>query len=79
MAFRFAGPGFDRTIFISKENSSSTVIWNPWQKKSSQMSDMPAEAWLNMICIEPANILENQRLLTPGESHTLSTSIKVKN
>ncbi|MCP3850350.1 MAG: D-hexose-6-phosphate mutarotase [Gammaproteobacteria bacterium] len=72
-------PGFDRAIFISKENSSSTVIWNPWQKKSSQMLDMPAAAWLNMICIEPANVLENQRLLTPGESHTLSTSIKVKN
>jgi len=72
-------PGFGRSISINKENSNSTVIWNPWQEKTLQMSDMSSEAWINMVCIEPANVLENQRLLTSGESHTLTTWIKIKN
>ncbi|MCW8930215.1 MAG: D-hexose-6-phosphate mutarotase [Gammaproteobacteria bacterium] len=71
-------PGFNRTITISKKNSNSTVIWNPWQEKSSQMSDMSNQAWLQMLCIESANVLKNQLLLESGETHRLTTSIAVK-
>lgn len=71
-------PGFDRRIVITKENSNSTVIWNPWKEKSALMSDMSDQAWLEMVCIEPANVLKNQLLLAPGDTHSISTSIFVK-
>ena len=70
-------PDFGRKIIISKENSSSTVIWNPWQEKSTSMSDMSNDAWLQMVCIEPANVSKNQLLLAPGEMHSISLTITV--
>jgi D-hexose-6-phosphate mutarotase len=32
-----------------------------------------------MVCIEPANVLKNQLLLSPGAIHSLIVSINVKN
>jgi glucose-6-phosphate 1-epimerase len=36
--------GFNRIITLSKSNSDSTVIWNPWQEKTSLMDDMSDQA-----------------------------------
>ena len=69
----------NRKIIITKENSNSTIIWNPWQKKSSFMSDMSKQAWQSMVCIEPANVHNNKILLGPGQKHQLSTLIAVQN
>lgn len=70
-------PGFSRQISISKENSLSTIIWNPWQEKSSLMVDMSDKSWLTMICIESANVLNNKIVLEAGQIHYLSTLITV--
>jgi len=35
--------GFDRKIIVQKENSESTVIWTPWDKKVKTMVDMGTE------------------------------------
>ncbi|MCU7801062.1 MAG: D-hexose-6-phosphate mutarotase [gamma proteobacterium symbiont of Lucinoma myriamae] len=71
--------GFSRTITIKKQNSLSTVVWNPWYENSKCMSDMSDEAWLSMVCIEPANVHTNQTTLQPGEIQQLTTSITVEN
>ncbi len=70
--------GFNRKIIISKDNSNSTVIWNPWQKKSAAMSDMSDESWLTMVCIESANVNRNKVVLNPGQMHVLTTLIAVE-
>ncbi|NOQ79230.1 MAG: hypothetical protein GQ546_07495 [Gammaproteobacteria bacterium] len=69
--------GLSRTITIKKGNSFSTVIWNPWQENSQRMSDMTDEAWLSMVCIEPANVHNNQIILKPDTCHQLIMSISV--
>ena len=68
----------NRKIIITKENSKSTVIWNPWQEKASFMGDMPEQGWQSMVCIEPANVHNNKILLGPGQTHQLSTLIAVE-
>ncbi|WP_198265668.1 D-hexose-6-phosphate mutarotase [sulfur-oxidizing endosymbiont of Gigantopelta aegis] len=76
-AVLLSDPGFERGIEVSKTDSLSTIIWNPWQEKTAQMNDMGETAWLNMVCIEPANVLHNQSSLSPGQSLKLSCQIHV--
>jgi glucose-6-phosphate 1-epimerase len=41
-----------RRIRIEKENSLSTVVWNPWIAKSQQMPDIGNEEYNQMVCVE---------------------------
>lgn len=70
-------PGLGRTITVSKSNSNSTVIWNPWSKKAKAMGDFGDDDWLKMVCIETANAGPNKVTLNPGNEHRMSTTIEV--
>jgi glucose-6-phosphate 1-epimerase len=63
------------TIVVSRENSQSAVLWNPWIDKSMRLSRFNAEDYLTMVCLEAANVLEDGVVLAPGQSHTLTTHI----
>jgi glucose-6-phosphate 1-epimerase len=64
--------GFNRKITIQKQNSESTVIWTPWDKKVKTMVDMGTEhEWKKMICVESVNALENSVIVYPNQSHSL--------
>jgi glucose-6-phosphate 1-epimerase len=71
-------PVWDRRITIEKSGSASTVIWNPWIDKSKGMSDMEADGWKQMLCVETANAADNAVVLAPGASHKLSAKIRVE-
>jgi glucose-6-phosphate 1-epimerase len=71
-------PVWKRRIIIGKSGSNSTVIWNPWIEKSKGMSDMPAEGWKQMLCVETANAADNPVLLAPGASHKMTARIRVE-
>ncbi len=64
-------PGFKRRIRISKLNSESTVVWNPWIEKSERMGDLGQDGYLNMVCVESANAADDVVQLAPGEKHHL--------
>lgn len=66
-----------RSVKVSKQNSKSTVIWNPWREKASSMGDFDDEGYRNMVCIETANAAFDARILNPGECHTLVQTIEV--
>lgn len=70
-------PVLKRRICIEKENSESTVIWNPWQQGADSMSDMGKEEWRRMVCAEASNILNSAITLAPGERHTMAAIISV--
>lgn len=63
-----------RVIKVEKENSASTVVWNPWIVKSQQMADFGNEEYHNMVCVESGNVMANKITLAPGKS----SSLKVK-
>jgi len=70
-----ADPKFARTIVVSKYNSNSSVVWNPWIAKSQKMADFPDDGYKTMVCVETTNALEDARTVNAGEAFSLSTTI----
>lgn len=68
-------PALDRSIFVRKSSSKSTVVWNPWIDKSKRMPDFGDDEWPHMVCVESGNVKENAITLAPGESSTLKVEI----
>ncbi|MCL1089536.1 D-hexose-6-phosphate mutarotase [Shewanella profunda] len=66
------------TIEVSRENSQSAVLWNPWIEKSQRLGRFNPEDYLTMVCLEAANVLEDKVVFAPGESHSLVTHIRWK-
>lgn len=64
-----------RVIRVAKENSTSTVVWNPWIAKSQQMPDFGNEEYQKMVCVESGNVNVNKRLLAPGKSSMLKVTL----
>jgi len=64
-------PEYQRQIRIEKRGSLSTVVWNPWVEKSTAMADMGGNAYINMLCVESANAVDDVRTLQPGDVHHL--------
>ncbi len=69
-------PVLNRRITVTKANSNTTVVWNPWA--NSGLVDMPESGWREMVCVESANAADNALLLKPREAHVLETSIAVE-
>ena len=63
------------TIRVAREQSASAVLWNPWIDKSIRLGRFNPDDYLQMLCLEAANVLEDNVVLQAGESHTLSTEI----
>jgi D-hexose-6-phosphate mutarotase len=67
-----------RRILICKENSLSTVVWNPWIDKSARMPDFGDREYLEMVCAETANCGPNAVLLKAGETHAMRLQISAQ-
>ncbi|MBK9770063.1 MAG: D-hexose-6-phosphate mutarotase [Candidatus Obscuribacter sp.] len=66
-----------RQIILSKEDSATTVVWNPWAEASAKMADMEPDGWQRMVCVETANAGVNAIVLGPGQSHTMQATISI--
>jgi glucose-6-phosphate 1-epimerase len=67
-----------RRVSISKSDSASTVVWNPWRDKALRLGDMPEDGFRTMVCVETANVGPHNRVtIAPGKSHTLAARIAV--
>ena len=70
-------PGLQRVITIEKEDSGSTVVWNPWVEKANKMNDFGDDEWPGMLCVESGNIGPSAITLEPGQSHTMQAVVRV--
>jgi glucose-6-phosphate 1-epimerase len=66
---------FRRKIRIEKQNSASTVVWNPWIAKAKALPDFGDEEYPRMVCVESGNLGKNKIVLAPGKSAALKVSI----
>jgi len=66
-----------RKILVEKENSRTTVVWNPWIAKSQRMADFGDEEYHTMVCVEATNCSVGMIDLAPGASHTLIQKISI--
>ncbi|MDO9001904.1 MAG: D-hexose-6-phosphate mutarotase [Aquabacterium sp.] len=58
-----------RRLQIQSDNLPDAVVWNPGPDKCAALSDMPADDWQHMLCVEAARILQ-PKTLAPGEEWT---------
>ncbi|WP_305371064.1 D-hexose-6-phosphate mutarotase [Photobacterium leiognathi] len=66
-----------RNILVTNEGHNAAVIWNPWQELSISMGDMADNSFETMVCVE-STIHQPSIELTPGQSHTLATTVVSK-
>ncbi len=65
-----------RVIRVEKEHSASTVVWNPWVKKSQEMPDFGNDEYQKMVCVESGNVNANKVVLPPGKSSQMKVTLK---
>ena len=71
-------PGWGRRIVITKAQSASTVVWNPWAAKAQSMADFGDGEWPGMVCVETGNIADNILEIAPGACHVTRTQVRVE-
>lgn len=76
-AVEIIDPALKRRIRLEKQNSLTTVAWNPWQGDAKAMADLGDDEWRQFACVEACNILDNAITLAPGEEHTLTAILRV--
>ena len=70
-------PKLRRRIRLQKANSSTTVVWNPWQEGASRLRDLGEGEWTQFLCVEASNIIGGAVSLGPGREHTISAVLSV--
>lgn len=70
-------PTSGRTIRTEKENSATTVIWNPWQEGAVSLGDLGNNEWREFACVEASNILGSAISLAPGQVHSMQAIISI--
>jgi len=70
--------GNGREIVIERENSASTVLWNPGPEGVKGFADMPDDQYRKTVCVEVANALDDAYGLKAGASHSMSMRLSVK-
>jgi glucose-6-phosphate 1-epimerase len=69
-------PGLERTIRVAKQNSNTTVLWNPGEK-GKPFADLPDAERIKFVCIETANARVNAVRLEAGQTHQMRAEISV--
>ncbi len=66
-------PVLRRRILVTKQDSRSTVVWNPWSTLAKTMADLGDHEWRVMVCVEAANMRACGVDLGPGDEHVMKT------
>ncbi|MBN4061549.1 D-hexose-6-phosphate mutarotase [bacterium AH-315-G11] len=69
---RIVDAGMNRTIVIRNQGSASAIVWNPWLETAAKMGDLGQDGYLNMLCVETANALDDVVELASGATHTMA-------
>lgn len=59
------------TTIVGKQNSNTTIIWNPGRDTADTMADISADHYRGFICIEAANALSDEVRVEPNTSYEL--------
>jgi len=70
--------GNQRVIHVEKQNSATTVVWNPWAEGSASLGDLGPDEWRHFLCVEAANTATDAIVLEPGATHTMTVTISVE-
>ena len=71
-------PQMRRRIRLHKQNSFTTVVWNPWREGAAALRDLGDGDWAQFLCVEASNIMDSAVNLEPGEEHALTAVLSVE-
>ena len=71
-------PKMRRRIRLTKGNSLTTVVWNPWREKASELRDLADGEWTQFLCVEASNILDTAVHLEPRQEHRMTAILSVE-
>jgi glucose-6-phosphate 1-epimerase len=71
-------PTLRRTIQTEKQNSATTVVWNPGQQGAAALPDLGSDEWQHLLCVEACNVRSAVVSLGPGKDHTMSAILTVE-
>lgn len=71
-------PKTRRRIRLAKANSLTTVVWNPWREKASELRDLADGEWTQFLCVEASNILDATVHLEPRQEHRMTAVLSVE-
>lgn len=74
---RVSDPVLGRTIVVSKQGAPQSVVWNPGEQTGDAIGDMQAGEWRGFVCVESVARFDRSVVLSPGETHTLSQTLRV--
>src|SRR5690348_10441888 len=66
-----------RRVRTVKDRSLTTVVWNPWVKRAQALPDLADDEWREFVCIETCNAAAFAVELTPGQQHTMRSTVSV--
>jgi glucose-6-phosphate 1-epimerase len=66
-----------RRLRTEKQNSATTVVWNPWEQGAAALADFGNDEWRKMMCVEASNVGGAAIVLEPGEEHSLQVTLSV--
>ena len=49
---KITDPVLHRTLTVEKENSHSTLVWNPGAQRAAQIADLAPEEYRQFVCVE---------------------------
>jgi glucose-6-phosphate 1-epimerase len=70
-------PKMHRRIRLQKANSTTTVVWNPWQDGAGRLQDLGEGEWKQFLCVEASNILGASVSLAPEEEHKITAVLSL--
>ncbi len=75
---RIVDEGMERVIVIRNQGSASAIVWNPWVETATKMGDLGQDGYLNMLCVETANALDDVVELAAGATYTMATEYTIE-
>ena len=73
---RVLDPALGRALLIEKAGFADAVAWNPWIDKARALPDLGDDEYLEMLCVEPANIALPTHLV-PGQEWSGTQRVQV--
>ena len=70
-------PALGRRVRVDKDGSRTTVVWNPWIEKARLMPDCGDEEYLNFVCVEATNAIDDVFEVAPRGEHRLRQTIRL--
>jgi len=65
------------SLGIQNQGFPDVVVWNPWVDRCAALSDMPADGWRHMLCVEAACVRQPVMLPAGEEWYGRQTLVAV--